>query len=467
MFKVGDEIELRVDKFAEMGKCLSRFDGFVIFIEGVIPEELVRVRIQKVKRNYSEAKLISVIEKSPLRVEPRCLHFGTCGGCKWQHLSYQSQLDVKKQTVFDAIVNIGGFKDVDVQDIIPSPNIYGYRTKMEFSFSDRSWLPEKDRLAGKSFKSQLAVGLHAPSQYSSVVNITKCHLQRSPSSEILNLVRGVAINNDWKPWNCIAKEGYLKNLIIRTAEKTDDVMVNLVTTTFNPDRMNILKELIQKHLPEVTTFVNSILPKNSQNALNADVEVIHGTGFIYDCIGNYRFQIKPNTFFQPNTSQAEALYNFARLFSNLKPTDILYDLYCGAGTISIFLSPFVKRVIGVDLDKHAIETANINKYYNNADNCDFFCGDVMRTITKEFIQEHGKPDVIIVDPPRAGLHIKLIEFISKLKPSLLIYISCNPMTQMRDIGMLKDIYTMETVQPVDMFPQTYHVESIAKLKLKK
>lgn len=465
MLKIGEEIELRVDKFAEVGKCLSRINGFVVFIEGVIPGELVKVRICKAKRKYAEARLISVLEKSPFRIEPRCNHFGICGGCKWQHLDYQHQLEVKRLTVSDAITNIGGFKDIEVPPPISSPNIYGYRTKMEFSFSDRCWLSEKDYLTGRQIKSQLALGLHAPHQYSSVVDITNCHLQRSPSSEILKLVKDIAINNDWQPWNCIKKQGYLKNLIIKTAERTEDIMVNLITSTYNPDRMKIFKELIQMQLPEVTTLVNTILPKNTQNALNADIEVIYGNGVIYDCIGNYRFRVEPNSFFQPNTSQAEVLYNLARSFGNLKPTDILYDLYCGAGTISIFLSSFVKRVIGVDLDIYAIKSANYNKALNNVNNCSFFCGDVMKTITGEFIQEHGKPDILIVDPPRVGLHNKLVEFIAKLKPPLFIYISCNPMTQMRDIALLRDFYTIEAVQPVDMFPQTYHVESIVKLRL--
>lgn len=464
--KINEEIELRVDKFADKGKCLSRFDGFVIFMEGVIPGERVRVKIHKVKKKYADAKLISIIEASPLRVEPQCMHFGTCGGCKWQHVVYESQLEAKRQTVSDAIVNIGGFKGIDVKDTIPSPSIYGYRTKMEFSFSDRNWLPEKEFVSGKVSDSGLALGLHAPCQFSSVMDVKECYLQKSPSSEIVNKIRETAISNGWEPWNCIQKHGYLKHLIIRIGERTGEVMVNLVTAGYNPDRMKILKQILQRHFPEITTFVNSIVPGNSQNASGAEVEVIYGAGFIYDRIGNYSFEIKPNAFFQPNTLQAEALYNLARVYAELKPSDILYDLYCGTGTIAIFLSSFVKKVIGVEVAKDAIEGAYRNASSNGANNCIFVCGDVMKILTKEIVKEYGNPDVIIVDPPRPGLHRKLVEDIAELKPRQLVYISCNPMTQMRDIAMLKDIYSIEEVQPVDMFPQTYHIESIIKLRLR-
>ncbi len=463
--KTGEDIELKVDKFADNGKCLSRFDGFVIFMEGVIPNERIRAKIHKIKKRYAEAKLISIIEASPLRVEPRCMHFGTCGGCKWQHVVYESQLEAKRQTVSDAVVNIGGFEGIDVKDPIPSPSIYGYRTKMEFSFSDRDWLPEKEFVSGK-VNSMFALGLHAPYQFSSVINIKECYLQKSPSSKIVNKIRETAINNGWEPWNCIQKQGYLKHLVIRIGERTEEVMVNLVTAGYNPDRMEILKQILQRHFPEITTFVNSIVPGNSQNASGSEVEIIYGSGSIYDRVGDYSFEIKPNAFFQPNTLQAEALYNLARVYAELKPSDILYDLYSGTGTIGIFLSSFATKIVGIDASKDAIEGAYRNASSNGVNNCIFVCGDVMKTLTKEFIQEHGKPDVIIVDPPRAGLHKKLVEFIAQLKPRQFVYISCNPMTQMRDIAMLKDIYSIEEVQPVDMFPQTYHIESIIKLRLR-
>lgn len=464
--KIGEEIELTVDKFADKGKCLSRFDGFVIFMEGVIPGERIRVKIHKVKKKYADAKLTSIIEASPLRVEPRCMHFGTCGGCKWQHVAYESQLEAKRQTVSDAIVNIGGFKGIDVKNTIPSPSIYGYRSKMEFSFSDRNWLPEKEFVSGKASNSGLALGLHAPCQFSSVMDVKECYLQKSPSSGIVNKIRETAINNGWEPWNCIQKQGYLKHLVIRIGERTGEVMVNLVTAGYNPGRMKILKQILQRHFPEITTFVNSIMPGFSQNASGAEVEVIYGAGFIYDRIGNYSFEIKPNAFFQPNTLQAEALYNLARVYAELKPSDILYDLYCGTGTIAIFLSSLAKKIIGVDVATDAIESASRNAGSNGANNCIFVCGDLMKILTKEIVKEYGTPDVIIIDPPRPGLHRKLVEDIAHLKPRKLVYISCNPMTQMRDIAMLKDIYSIEEVQPVDMFPQTYHIESIIKLRLR-
>jgi len=463
--RIDEEIELIVDKFADKGKCLSRIDGFVIFMEGVIPGEKVKVRIHKIKKKYAEARLISIIETSPFRIEPRCIHFGYCGGCKWQHVSYECQLKTKRQSVSDALINIGGFKGIDIQDTIPSPDIYYYRTKMEFSFSDRSWLP-KQEILNKSNNSNFALGLHAPSQFSSVLDIKECHLQKSPSSEILNKIRQIAIENNWEPWNCVKKQGYLKHLVIRVGMQTGELMVNLITTTYDHSCIKILKKELQSNFPEITTFVNSILPGNSQNAFDAEYKIIYGSGFIYDRIENYRFEIKPNAFFQSNTLQAEFLYNLAKKYAELKPSDILYDLYCGAGTISIFLSSLAKKVVGVDMSKDAIRSAYTNIAHNNVNNCIFVCGDAMKILTKEIVNNYGEPDVIVVDPPRPGIHRRLIEDILQLRPRCLVYISCNPMTQMRDIAMLGSSYSIEAIQPIDMFPQTYHVESIAKLILR-
>ncbi len=464
MIKIGDEIELTVDKFADKGKCISRLDGFVIFMEGVIPGERVKVRIHRIKKKYADAKLISVIQESPFRVEPPCRHFGTCGGCKWQHVLYECQINAKRQSVFDAAVNIGGFQGIKVNNTFGSSLIYGYRTKMEFSFSDRIWLTDKEIASGSISKDGFALGLHAPSQFSSVIDIKQCHLQKNPSSEILNMLRETAIEHNWSPWNCFHKKGYLKHLVIRIGEKTDEIMVNLVTESYRAEIIKILSDLLQKTFPEITTFVNSIVPGSSQNASDAAVEVIYGSGLIHDRIGNYMFEIKPNAFFQSNTSQADVMYNLARVYAELKPTDIVYDFYCGTGTISIVLSSFVKQIVGIEMAQEAVDNAFRNAYNNGINNCSFVCGDLMKIFTDDFVYQHGRPDVIILDPPRPGLHRKTIEHIARLKPRRLVYISCNPMTQMRDIDMLKDIYIIEEVQPVDMFPQTYHIESIAKLK---
>ena len=466
MFRIGEEIELLVDKFADRGKCLSRYDGFIIFIEGAIPGEIIRAKIHKIKKNYAEAKLLFIVKESPFRVTPPCRYFGFCGGCKWQHVLYEHQLEAKRMSVLDSAHSIGGFHNLTVNNTIGSPTAYGYRTKMEFSFSDRRWLPYKEVHSHEHTKNTLAAGLHAPFQFSSVIDIKKCHLQRSPSSEILNMIRETAITHDWKPWNCFKKVGYLKHLIIRIAERTGEIMVNLVTESYVPERMQALGGLLKQNFPEITTFVNTIVPGSSQNVSGAEVEVIYGHGAIYERIGNYFFEIKPNAFFQPNTSQAEVIYNLARVYAELKPTDIVYDLYCGIGTISILLSPFARKIVGIEISREAVDNAFSNAKANNISNCSFLCGDLAKVFTEEFVSQYGKPDVIILDPPRPGLHKRIIEYIAQLKPSRLVYISCNPATQMRDIAMLKNFYNIKEVQPVDMFPQTYHVESVAKMKLK-
>ncbi len=464
MLRIGENLELNVDKFADKGKCLSRYNGFVIFIEGVIPGEIVRARPYRIKKNYAEAKLLCLLQASPFRVSPQCRYFGFCGGCKWQHVLYERQLDAKKQSILEAASTIAGFHGLTVNDTIGSPLIYGYRTKMEFSFSDRIWLPEKEVKPLNFSKNGFAAGLHAPSQFSSVIDIQECHLQRSPSSKILNLIRKTALKHGWEPWNCIKKIGYLKHLIMRIAERTGQIMVNLVTESYIPERMKLLQGLLQRNFPEITTFVNSIVPGSSQSVSGAEVEVIYGAGVIYERIGDYFFEIKPNAFFQPNTAQAEVIYNLARLYADLNPNDIVYDLYCGIGTISIIFSAYAKKIVGIEISREAVDNAHRNAEANNVNNCSFICGDLMKMFNEDFVYQHGRPDVIILDPPRPGLHKKTVEQIARLKPLRLVYVSCNPATQMRDISMLKDFYKIEEVQPVDMFPQTCHIESVVKMR---
>ncbi len=466
MLKPGDEIELTVDKFADRGKCLSRLDEFIVFTEGTIPGERVKIRIHKKKKNYAEAKVITVLEKSPKRVEPPCRYFGFCGGCKWQHVAYEYQLEAKRKSVEDALSHIGGFEGVKVNPTIGSPNIYGYRNKMEFSFSARCWLTGWETDAIGTFDTDFALGLHAPGQFSSVINIESCLLQRYPSSSILNTFREIAKQKGWTAWDTKKRSGFLNHLVIRISERTGKILVNLVTNGYNEERMVVVGKLLQSRFPEITTFVNAVNKRVAQTAFAEEIKIIYGSGVIDEHIGHYRFEIAPNTFFQTNTSQAERLYEVIMAFAELRSTDLVYDLYCGVGTISIFLSPFVKQVVGIELVEEAVQNAQDNAKANGVTNSFFLCGDAMKVFTSEFVQEYGKPDVIVVDPPRPGLHRKIIEQITHIRPSRLIYVSCNPMTQLRDMLMLQDIYRIEAVQPLDFFPQTQHIETVIKLKLK-
>lgn len=466
MVKRGTEIELEIEKFADRGKSLARLDGYVVFVPGAVPGDRVRVRVTKRKKSYAEAKLIEVIEPSPMRTEPRCFYFGTCGGCKWQHVAYEEQLQAKQQSVREALVHAGGFSEVVVQPTLGSERVYFYRNKMEFSFSASRWLTPDEIATGKEFDTHFALGLHVPGNFSKVLDLHACYLQSDFSVSLVNGVRDFVKERGWTPWDVRRHEGFLRHLAIRQGEHTGEVMVNLVTNGYDPDRMAELADHLQEAFPEVTTFVNTINTSPAQTAYGEEVHTLFGPGVIHDRIGPYRFEIASNAFFQTNTLQAERLYEVTRRFADLREDDLLYDLYCGAGTISLFVSDAVDRVIGVEVVEEAVANARANAEANGVSNCTFVSGDLMRMFTPDFVREHGRPDVLIADPPRAGMHPRVVEQIGRLRPERFVYVSCNPQTQARDLAQLRDIYAIEAVQPVDLFPHTYHVENVVKLRAK-
>lgn len=462
--KRGEEVTLDIEKFADQGKSLSRTNGYVVFVPGAVPGDRVKARVVKSKKKYAEAVVLDVVSPSALRTSPRCPYFETCGGCKWQHVAYEAQLEAKRQSVEDALRHTGGFDGVVARPTIGSERQYFYRNKMEFSFSASRWLTRDEIASGQDFDTSFALGLHVPGSYEKVLDLDVCYLQSELSVRLVNAVRDFAKARAWTPWNVRTHNGYLRHLVIRHGEHTGEVMVNLVTNGYDPERMAELAAFLRAGFPDVTTFVNTINTGVAQTAFGEEIRTIYGPGVIHDTIGRFRFEIAPNAFFQTNTRQAERLYEVARDFAALRPDDLVYDLYCGAGTISLYLAEQARHVVGVELVEEAVANARANAASNGVSNATFVSGDLMRLFTPAFVEAHGRPDVLVVDPPRAGMHPKVVEQIAWLRPERFVYVSCNPQTQARDLALLRDVYRIEAVQPVDLFPHTHHIESVVQLR---
>jgi 23S rRNA (uracil1939-C5)-methyltransferase len=480
--KRGDEIVLKVDDAAFEGRTIGRHEGFVVFVDGAVPGDSVKVRLLKVKKSYAEARVVSVEQPSPHRVPPRCRHFGPCGGCKWQHVDYPAQLRFKQQHVVDAFERIGGFINPPVQPIIGSDDIFFYRNKMEYSFADKEWLetppPKDDRVHLTDYapsqseirdqKSEIYLGLHVPQRYDKVLEITECHLQSSLSNDILNFVRSFARRENLPVYSSDDDVGYLRFLVIRESKRTHELMVNLVTFEDRPEIMKQLNRELLQAVPAVTTLVNTINSKKAQIAFGDRERVYSGEGMIHEKLGNLMFTISAGSFFQTNTVQAEKLYTVAKNLAVFKTTDVVWDLYSGTGSIALFMSNAVSTVIGVESVSAAVEDAERNARANQITNCSFVHGDLKDRLTKDtdWITSHQKPDVMIIDPPRSGMHPKVVEEIAEIAPPRIVYVSCNPATQARDIKLLAARYEILALQPVDMFPHTYHIENVAQLVLR-
>jgi 23S rRNA (uracil1939-C5)-methyltransferase len=467
-----DEVVLNIESLSGDGKTVARQDGMVFFVENAVPGDTVRARIFKLKKNYAEAHAFEVIKPSPHRSDPRCKHFGVCGGCKWQNLSYESQLHFKHQQVVDAFTRIGGFPNPVVLPVIGCEEPYFYRNKMEFTFSNYRWLTNEEMQTKSEVQQEVALGLHVPQRYDKVINLEECWLQSEMSAAIVNTIR--EISRVWKLSVYFAdaharqrdggQEGYLRHLVIREGKKTGETMVNLVTTNDWPEAMQNMTNLLLKQFPEITTIVNNITDRKSMVAIGDKEKVYHGQGFITEKIGDYTFRISANSFFQTNTLQAEKLYNVAKEFAGLTASDVVYDLYSGTGTIAIYLSDAVERVVGVEVVQSAIEDAQRNSELNNVSNCYFLQGDLKDRLTKDsqWLTEHPRPTVVVADPPRSGMHEKVVKQIIRLAPERIVYVSCNPSTQARDAALLTEGgYALEKIQPVDMFPHTDHIEAVA------
>jgi 23S rRNA (uracil1939-C5)-methyltransferase len=464
--KRGEELELTVENFASEGKCVARRDGFVIFVPDAVPGDTVRIRIDKVKQNFATGKAVSILKPSPFRTTPPCKYFGVCGGCTWQHAQYEAQLQLKRQTVIDAFERIGGFKEIEVAPTLPSDEIYFYRNKIEFSFSRQRWLLDGEFTARTLGREEFALGFHHSGRYDRVVDVDACLLQSELSNEILLEVKEFCQSKGLEVYDSKKQSGYLRFLVIREGKNTGERMVNLVTFDDRPAIASALCQHLLSRFPTLTTFVNTINSRRAQIATGEVGRVCHGPGTITETLGKYRFRISANSFFQTNTKQAEKLFELVKRLGDFRSTDVVYDLYSGAGALSIYVSDEVEKVVGIELVQSSVSDAAHNALLNGVTNCHFLQGDLKERLTRDtkWVAEHGTPDVVLIDPPRSGMHPKVVQSVARLLPSRIVYVSCNPATQARDVRSLVAAgYSIECIQPLDLFPQTSHVESVVRL----
>lgn len=467
-----DVLELTIEDLGFEGKGIARYRGeLVVFVEGAIPGDIVSARVKKVKKKFAEAVTEEILTLSEFRAEPPCRHFGTCNGCRMQNTQYEKQLEIKRQHVLNSFERIGGFKNITVPPVIGSVDQYFYRNKLEFSFSANRWLTDADK-NNENVSGRFALGFHMPGFIDKVVDITDCHLQSEYSNLALNLTRDFFKRKGISIYTTKTHEGFLRYLVIRQSANTKEVMINLVTSEENNKLISeyaqlILKESLNNDLGlQAPTIINSISSTKSQ-AVKADSYIVFsGHGYIYETLGKYRFKITPSTFFQTNTKQCEVLFDTLLKLGNFSKHDNVLDLYCGCGAISLYISEHVNKIFGVELSAESIAAAHENAELNSVKNCDFAAYDVKDYLAVISGETDNKYDTIILDPPRSGIHPKAAEYLNQYGAKKLIYVSCNPTTQARDIKLLEEKYSIAEMQPVDMFPHTFHIENIVRLELK-
>lgn len=467
-------LTVTIDKYVFEGKGLARHsntlpDGtvkdMVIFVQHAYPGDVAEVEVRKKKKSYFEATVKNLITPSPLRTKAECSHFGVCGGCRQQDMIYTAQTEFKQEQVLNLFERQSGFTGFITEPILPAPSPYFYRNKMEFTFSPKRWLSQEEIGSEESYEDSLFAGLHVPGVFDKVIDIQKCYLQSESSNKILEHSREFFLSRGTLPYTTRTHTGYLRNLVIRLGIKTNQIMVNLVTASEDNELMKSYTSYILDKVPEITTVINNINTGKASVAVGEYENVFYGPGYIEDIIGHCRFRISPNSFFQTNTLQGENLYSIAREYAAISKDDIVYDLYCGAGTISLYTAPDAKFVYGFEASSSAIKDAAVNQLLNNNTNSEFFEVNLYKSFLP-FIEEKSlpRPDIIIADPPRNGMHPVTVEDILTLSPKKLVYISCNPATQARDIKeLLKGGYKLVKIRPVDMFPHTYHIENVALL----
>lgn len=457
--------DLHITDIGSEGKAIGRHDDRVVFVPLVVPGDVVDAQVIRKRKSYWEAKPVRLKKLSSIRQNPVCKHFGVCGGCKWQMLPYGEQLKAKQKQVTDQLTRIGKFVLPDVRQILGSEKTEFYRNKLEFTFSNKRWLTEDEINEEREFSHRNAVGFHVPGLYDKVVDIEKCWLQEDPSNRIRNAIRDYALGNSLEFFDLREQKGFLRNLIIRKAT-TGETMV--VLSFFRNDNKIIesLMDFIKESFPEITSLQYVINRKANDTILDQDIIVYHGKDHITEKMGELKFRVGPKSFYQTNSEQASKLYKIALEFAELKGDEIVYDLYTGTGTIANFMAGSAAKVVGVELIPEAIDDARENSRINGIKNTDFIAADMKDALTAEFIEEHGRPDLIVIDPPRAGVHENVVRGILGAAPEKIVYVSCNPATQARDIALMAEKYEVKAVQPVDMFPHTHHVENIIQLRRK-
>jgi len=455
--------DLEIIDIAAEGKAIGKIEGKVIFVAGAIPGDIVDVQLNRVKKTHAEGLILNFKSYSKDRIKPECEHFGVCGGCKWQQLPYKNQIAHKNQQVLDQFARIGHIEIEETRPILASDPIYFYRNKLEYTFSAKRWLTKEEIDSDEDLGERRALGFHIPKLFDKVVDVTKCHLQDSFSNEIRNEVRDFCLNNDYSFFDIREQHGLMRNLIIRN---TQDAQLMVIVSFFEPntEKIQALMQHLDKTFPQITSLMYVINEKRNDTILDQEILLFSGKDHMLESMEDLKFKVGPKSFYQTNAKQAYELYKITRDFANLSGKEIVYDLYTGTGTIALFVAKQAKKVIGVEYVEEAIEDAKINADLNKIDNVDFYAGDMKDVLNDSFIAENGTPDVIIVDPPRAGMHQDVIQTILRAQPKRIVYVSCNPATQARDIALLDDAYKTKIIQPVDMFPHTHHVENIALLE---
>lgn len=456
---------ITITDYAAEGKALARVNELVVFVPFAVPGDVVDLQVRRKKHSYCEAEIIRFIKYSERRVKPFCQHFGICGGCKWQNIPYDEQLRMKQKQVYDQLIRIGKVNLPEFNQILGSVKTQGYRNKLEFGCSNRRWLTQEEIASGSDFTQMNAVGFHITGAFDKILPIEKCWLMDDLQNKIRNAIRDYAYEHDIVFYDIRRQCGLLRDIMVRNSD-TGEWMV-LIQFHYEKDEDEVIAKNLLQHIadgfPEITSllYVNNQKGNDTFNDLN--IEVFKGNDYIYETMDGLTFKVGAKSFYQTNTKQAYHLYSVVRDFANLTGNELVYDLYTGTGTIANFVSRYAKRVIGIEYVPEAIEDAKINSEINNISNTLFFAGDMKDILTESFISENGTPDIIITDPPRAGMHPDVVQTIIKTAPKRIVYVSCNPATQARDLSLLDDLYEVVAVQPVDMFPHTPHVENVVLL----
>lgn len=457
-----------ITDYAAEGKALARVDDLVVFVPFAVPGDVVDLQVRRKKHSYCEAEIIRIVKPSDIRVKPQCAHFGLCGGCKWQSVPYAEQLKMKQRQVHDQLTRIGKVELPDILPILGSEKTFGYRNKLEFGCSDKRWLTKEEVAAETAYTQMNAIGFHITGAFDKILPIEKCWLMDDLHNRIRNAIRDYAYATGMTFFNQRSKHGLLRDIVIRNSD-TGEWMV-LVQFHYDEDgdeeRAKALLQHIADGFPEISSLLYVDNQKFNDTFNDLDIQVFKGNGYIYETMDGLKFKVGPKSFYQTNTDQALRLYSVARDFAGLTGEELVYDLYTGTGTIANFVARKARKVIGIEYVPEAIEDAKVNSEINGIDNTEFYAGDMKDILTDDFIAANGRPDVIITDPPRAGMHPDVVQTIIRTSAKRIVYVSCNPATQARDLALLDQYYKVKAVQPVDMFPHTPHVENVVLLEIR-
>lgn len=457
---------ITITDVAAEGKALAKVDGMAVFVPYAVPGDVVDLQVKRKKHNYAEAEVVRFLQYSEKRATPFCPHFGVCGGCKWQNLPYEEQLKYKQKQVYDHLTRIGKIEIPELLPILGSKHIKAYRNKLEFGFSNKRWLTYNEIESGVTFENMNAVGFHIPGAFDKILDIQVCHLMDDLNNRIRNRIRSFALENHIAFFDLREQHGVLRNLMIRNSA-THELMVLIQFCVHSDDerkQMFAVLDMLKEEFPEITSLLYVNNTKCNDTIGDLEVMTYAGKDFIYETMEELRFKVGPKSFYQTNTEQAYELYKVVRQFAGLSGKELVYDLYTGTGTIANFVARGAKKVIGIEYVPEAIADAKVNSELNGLDNTLFYAGDMKDVMNRDFIEQNGRPDVIITDPPRAGMHNDVIETILFAEPKRIVYVSCNPATQARDLSLLDAKYGVVAVQPVDMFPHTHHVENVVLLE---